>query len=349
MDKVISTTLKVIGVLLVVFALYFLRDVIFYFLFAFLIAAALRPSVDYFEKRKIPRAVSTVSIFLLFLIVILLIFTLTIPLLIQESQTFFNNLPDYLENLIDSFSRLERTESGLYLLKNIESAISNIFQNIPQSIMSIVGTIPKFFGSLHNVIFVLVVAFYLTMKKDIIEKFSTFLFSENKELEKKFLRNWKRAEQLAGRWLQGYLISGITVAILVYIGLSIFGVKYKLLLAFLAGILEIIPLFGPLIAGIIGVFFTLIYAGFPKAILVAIVFLAVQVIENYLITPLVMRNRIYLHPVLVIIILFIGTKVVGILGTIFFIPFFAILLTILKDHYPDYIFWKRDKNLKEIE
>jgi predicted PurR-regulated permease PerM len=339
MDKVISTTLKVIAILLVVWLLYFLRDILAYFLLAFLVSAALRPSVDYLASKKIPRIVGGIIIFLFVGGIFVLIISLALPLLISEIQNLVTNAPQYFHNLINLFPKIEKATNGMLSAKNLQSSLNNFFQTLSHGFTAIFGIVSKFFGGLFNIVFIAIITFFLTIEKDIEKKISKFLFSENKKLETKFFKAWERAGNLAGRWLQGYLIAGTVVGFLVYLGLTIIGVKYALIFAFLAGILEIIPSIGPILAALTASLFALSQGGIPMALWTVIVFLAVQSIQNFLITPFVMKNRVYLHPILVFTALFIGVRIAGTLGAILAVPVTAIILAILRENYPEYIVW----------
>ena len=112
---------------------------------------------------------------------------------------------------------------------------------------------------------------------------------------------------------------GVLVGVLVFLGLSILGVKYALLLAILSGLFEIIPVFGPIISAVpaIGIAFT------QKPILglsVLIPYSIVQQFENHLIYPLVVRKTIGIPPLLVIISIFIGGTLAGFFGILLAVP-----------------------------
>jgi predicted PurR-regulated permease PerM len=337
MDKVISATLKILGVLAGVLILYFIRDVIAYFLIAFILASALRPGVDYFERKKIPRILSSILMFLIFFGLIGVVIGFTLPMFVTEFQNFLNSAPQGLQSITNWLTRIEKTTGGLIMAEQIQNTLSNFFQGLSTSFTSTLTIVSKFFSGLVNVAFVVIITFYFMIEKEVPERLSSLFLSGNKKLENKVLKSWKKAEKLAGRWLQGFLILGTIVAVLVYISLTILGVKYALILALIAGLLEVIPLIGPLISGLIGVSFGIFQGGFTLGLWVAIVFLLVQQLENFIIVPLVMKNRVYLQPILVIIVLFIGSRIGGLLGAIISVPLIAIFLAIIKDHYPNYL------------
>jgi len=141
---------------------------------------------------------------------------------------------------------------------------------------------------------------------------------------------WERAQKKLGRWLQGQLFLGIIVGTLVYMGLCFLNIKYALLLAIFAGVLEIFPYIGPVIAAVPAVIIGFLQAPI-LGLWVLVLYVAVQQLENYLIVPLVIGRVVGLNPIIVIMALLIGAKLGGILGMILAVPITAVLAEFVKD------------------
>ncbi len=131
--------------------------------------------------------------------------------------------------------------------------------------------------------------------------------------------------------MKGQLLLGVLIFVLVYLGLTIFSVPYAFLLALLAGALEIIPVFGPIISAIPGVAFAFSSGGVSLAIVVAGFYLLVQQFENHLIYPLVVRKIVGIPPILVILSLIIGYELIGFLGILISVPAMAVVMEIVDD------------------
>lgn len=331
MSPPISATLKIIGILAGIFFLYSIRDVIAYLLLAFIFASALRPSVNFLEAKKIPRIISSLVIFLLFLGFLTALFWSIFPVFISETQSFISSFPKYWQQFLDWLPQFEEWQAKFPFGESIGNAIDQSLQSISKAITSIIGFAYGFFGQIFNLIFVLIAAFYLVIEKNVGERFSKFFFSRDKELEEKILRFWHLAEKQAGLWLQGYFFLSLIVGTLVYIGLSIIGVKYALVLSVLAGTLEIVPFLGPFFSMVVGFFLVFFQGGFVLALWAVFVFFIVQQIENYLIIPLVMKSRVNLNPLMIVVVLFIGAELGGVLGAILAIPLTAIFLRIYRE------------------
>jgi predicted PurR-regulated permease PerM len=122
-----------------------------------------------------------------------------------------------------------------------------------------------------------------------------------------------------GYWLLGQLILSVVVFGVVFIGLTILKVEYALLLALIAGLLEIIPYIGPFIAGAITAFFAFLQS--PGLALAAVIFfVVVQELEGHVLVPIIMSKSVGLNPVMVILAILIGGSLGGVVGALIAVP-----------------------------
>jgi len=129
-------------------------------------------------------------------------------------------------------------------------------------------------------------------------------------------------DNILGRYIRAQLMLGLIVGTLVFIGLMILSVPNAPLLAVVAGLTEMVPILGPWIGGAIGVLVTLALAP-EKALWVAVVFLAVQILENSLLVPRVQSAYLGLHPVVIIVLLPLGAEIAGFWGIVLAVPLTA--------------------------
>lgn len=141
---------------------------------------------------------------------------------------------------------------------------------------------------------------------------------------------WERAQKKLGRWLQGQLFLSLIIGAMVYLGLYFLGIKFALILAVLAGIFELFPYIGSVIAAVPAVIL-----GFLQSPLlglwVIIFYLIVHQVEGHIISPLVIGKVVGLNPIVVIIALLIGGKLGGAFGIILAVPLAAVFAEILRD------------------
>jgi predicted PurR-regulated permease PerM len=137
-----------------------------------------------------------------------------------------------------------------------------------------------------------------------------------------------------GQWLRAQLILGLVVGIAVYIGLKILGVEYALLLALIAGVLEIVPYLGPILAVV-----PALMIGLAQSPIIGLsvlgLYLLIQQVENNILVPKIMQTVTGLNPVISILALLVGLKAGGIAGAILAIPLAMMAVVILEDLFRD--------------
>jgi len=177
---------------------------------------------------------------------------------------------------------------------------------------------------------ILVISFYLTVQEKGVKR---FIMSLTPAKHQSYLSSLiERIQRKMGGWLRGQLLLMLIVGILTYIALRLIGLKYALVLALIAGILEIVPYIGPIISAIPAVILGFVQSPF-LALLVIILYILIQQIESQIIAPQVMRRAVGLNPIITIIAILIGAKLAGILGIILAVPITAALAEFLKDVY----------------
>jgi len=176
---------------------------------------------------------------------------------------------------------------------------------------------------------IIVISFYLAVQEDGVGKFLKIIVPIKREDH--VIGLWKRSRIKIGRWLQGQLMLGVLVMVLVYLGLTLLGIKNALLLAVLAGLFELIPIFGPIIASVPAIAFGYIDGGVSLALVVAGLYVIIQQFESNLIYPLVVKKVVGVPPIISIIALVIGGKLAGFLGIILAVPIATIFIEILDD------------------
>jgi predicted PurR-regulated permease PerM len=141
---------------------------------------------------------------------------------------------------------------------------------------------------------------------------------------------WQRTERKIGLSMQGQLLMGVMMGMLTYLGLTIIGVKYSLVLGLLVVVAELIP-FGLILATIPGVLFAYIDGGITIAAITGLMYLVLGQFETYLIYPLVVKKATGISPLVVIISLLVGAQLAGFWGVILAVPCAVCLLEFLDD------------------
>lgn len=325
-----STIFKIIFIVLGFVFLYLVRDVLVVLFFAIIIASAIGPFGDWLDKKKIPRLLGILILYLAFFGLLVFLLSLIVPSLAFELSQLTKTLPEFVSDISGALEKAQQRDAGRYFdfLSEIQNQLDAFSQFLAISSQSVINLIVNIFGGVLSTIAVIVISFYLSvMRRGILD----FIQSTVPEKHETYVISlWKRTEYKVGRWFQGQLLLALTVGLAVFIGLSLLNVKYALLLGILAMVLEIVPIVGPVIAAIPAI----IIAFFQSPTLglwVLGFYVGVQQLENHILAPMILGKTVGLNPITVIIALLIGGKVAGILGIIIAVPVAVIIVEILDD------------------
>lgn len=307
-----KTIIFTVTFILLLSVVWLIKDLIFSLFIAFIIAGALRQPVDFLERKRIPRSISSFVVYFIFIFIIFYLFALILPPLAREIIVLSKNLPNIIINVFPNLS----SNFNLGFLSNNIPSLANQTLNLIKSAFS-------------NVIFVssiLFFGFYFLIEKNIVHLLLGNFFDDI-ELNRISLIS-ERAQKRMSSWFWGEIFLMIVVGLLTYIGLSLMGIKYALALAVLSGLLEVVPNLGP-IAAAVPAFFIGLSQSYVTGLSIAALYFVIQQLENNLIVPLVMKKALGIHPIVTLIALIIGGKLAGIMGVILAIPTTIFLETIL--------------------
>lgn len=328
--------LVVIAVLLLF--LYLVREVILMMFVAIVIASGIDPWIDFLQKKRIPRWLSVIFIFLCIIGIIFLTIYLLIPPIASQLHQLIQYLPQYYKFISKQVetSDVMQFESGLEGLQKNFGNLTGKFNDLASNIF---GTFSGVIRGIVSVVVVFVLAFYFVVEED---NFKKFIRSVTPLRYRPYVEDLvDRVQSQVGRWFRGQLLLGLIVGVMVFIGLSLAGVKYALVLALLAAILELVPYVGPVISAVPAVFLGFIQSPILGLIVIGI-YLLVQQLENNLIVPNVMKRVVGLNPLVIILVILVGGKLAGILGAILAVPIATALHVFFLD-----IFEVRDQKEKE--
>jgi len=318
-----GTILKIgIGVL-GFYVLYLIRDILIWLIFALIISILFNPTIDFLQRRRIPRVVAVVLVYLFAFGLISFIIYSIIPLFISEISNFSQVFPQYFEKISPPLKGL-----GLPAFENLENFLNVLGGNLEKMAANIFNTLFAIFGGIFSTIFVLTVALFLSLEEKAVERALILLFP--KKYEAYALSLWEKCEKKVGGWFLSRILGCLFVGALSYIAFLLFNTKYAFSLGLLAAITNFIPVVGPIIAGVV-IFIIVSLDNFLRGIFVLLIFILIQQIENNILTPLLSKKFIGLSPILVLLSIAIGGVLWGILGAILAIPLFGILFEFLRD------------------
>jgi predicted PurR-regulated permease PerM len=291
------------------------------------LASALDPWVDKLERRRIPRGVSLLVMYLLILSILGLVTYLLIPPLVDQIGGLLSSLKEYTPQVDSLLQRLTQSPD-VTLLNQIKSSVADLNSSLTNITSSVFGAVANVFSGIGALLVVLVITFYLTVEEDGLKKFVRSIAPIR--YQPYLVQKANRIQEKMGNWLRGQLIIMLAVGVMAFIGLLVLGVPFALVLAVFAAVAEFVPFLGPLIAAIPAVFFA--WTDSPwKAVGVIILYVIIQQLENQVLSPKVMQKVVGLNPILVIAVVLVGAKVAGIVGILLAVPAATITGIFLED------------------
>lgn len=313
------------------YALWVLRDLALLVITAVVIASALEPGVEFFMRYRIPRVISVLAMYLAVFGTLFGIIYFMLPPIITDTQQFVANAPRYISALPPEISTLATEQltavgQGTGSLLETILAFRSVFAETSEGAFRLISS---FFGGLFALILVVVLSFYFALQETGVEQFLRLVTPQKHE--DYIVGLWGRAKKKIGLWMQGQLVLSLIVGVLVYLTLLLFGIPYALLLAVIAAVFDLVPIFGSLIAGIFGVVVAFSYGGMPLALIAAGIYFIINQLEAHLIYPLVVNKVVGIPPLLVILALIAGGALAGFLGVLLAVPLAAALREFLDD------------------
>ncbi len=314
---------------LLVGLLFYLRDLVLIVLTAIVIASSIEPAVHAFTKRGVPRIWGVIVSYLLVLGTFFGLLVAFVPPILDEAAIFLSRLPETLASL--NFSSLAPGWLPSSIGNSVSSAqlLDSISKTLTDTTGGVFTTFSAFFGGITSFVLIVVFSFYFSVQETGVDDFLRVVTPVKHQAY--VLDLWKRSQDKIGKWMQGQLVLGVIVGILLYLGLTILGVPYALLLAVLAGLMELIPVFGQFIAAVPAIAIAFVAGGVTEAGLVAGLYLVVQQFEAHLIYPVVVKKVVGVPPLLVILALLVGYKLLGFLGVLLSVPIAGAIQELVSD------------------
>jgi len=365
-----GTIVKTLVILAIAGFVYLVSDLILVVLASVVIASAIEPLVVWFRRVRVARLPAVIITYAGLFGALIGLFYFFLPTLLNETLNFTNAFPRYFESTavwnplskeksdqsqkiaqdisqgltqskeiaseisaslesLDSKAQGELAENQISKKAGLSDLITNFQKVLSHFSSGFVNTISAVFGGVLSFVLIVVLSFYLAVQEDGVSNFLKVITPLKNE--KYIISLWKRSQKKIGYWMQGQILLGLIVGVLLYLGLTILGVKNALLLSVFAAFFEIIPLFGPVIAAIPAVLLSFADGGLTAGLLVVGLYLIIQQFENHLIYPLVVKKVVGVSPIMVILALVIGYKLAGFLGVLLSVPIAAAITEYFRD------------------
>lgn len=320
-----KTIFKVFTAIFLFYLIYLAREIALWFFFGLAISILLEPAINALRKIWIPKMVAIVLVYVSILGLLGILIYITAPVFIIEIKQFSNFLPDYFNKINPVLQQL-----GIDFSQSFSEFTKSLVGGLEQSSKGIMNAVMAFFGGLASTVVIITIAFFLSLEDRGPERFLAFISPQ--KYQEHIVVFFEKAQTKVAGWFGARIIACTFVGIGSFIVFYIFGIEYAFLLALIAGVLNFIPYIGPLVTAILLLVFVMVSSGsWLITLYVLLAIWAVQVIENNLLTPFLMKKMIDLPPVLVLISLLLGAQIFGFLGTIFIVPIAGIVYEFVRE------------------
>lgn len=330
-----ETIFRIILILLGIYLAWILWDLVLVVLTSIVIASFMESVIPRFKKIGIGRITGVVIFYVFGLSFLAGIFYLFAPLLITEVYNFAVFISHYAPGIDflnyfsnQAFSGAKDIVVSLSNHLSVESLLSTSKAFITNLSSGFFTTLSVAFGSIFNVILIVIISFYFSIQEQSIEKFIR-LVSPSKN-EEYIVGLWERTRRKIAYWIRGQMLLGLLIGILTYLVLSVMGIQYALLLSIIAGLMEMVP-YGILVALVPAVSFSFLSGGISTALMVLGAYLIIHQFEVYLFFPLVVKKAVGLSPLTVILAVLVGAELAGFWGLMLAIPAAVLLMEIMDD------------------
>lgn len=296
-----------LGLFLLLWLLWQLKNLLFALLIALILTASLRPLVDRLEQGNVPRSIASLFPVLLLLLLSLAIILPTAPVLIDQGKELYDNL-DTIILRVNTWFPVE------IIPEDWAQTAAGQISNIGNRLFQVTGSIIEVFFIAFLTLFIsyYFLLDYQKLRQNLIGFLNGFSAQKSTKI-------FTQVENTLGQWARGQFILSIFVGGLSFLVYLFIGLPFALTLALFAALMELVPNLGPVLAAIPAVLIALTIS--PLTAVYALVgFILIQVVESYLLVPKVMEKTVGLHPVLVVLAIVAGSALLGIMGALLAVP-----------------------------
>jgi predicted PurR-regulated permease PerM len=329
--RMFETVLTVAGVAIVLAALWSAREALMLVYVSALIAMGFSPIVRVIEqrhateRRRVPRWLAILIIYVAILGVLVLIGLMVIPPLVAQAEALWTKMPAEFNKFQTFLIQYKLMTHRVTLEEAVQNAPSGTGGNAVGTVLVAISSV---IGGVFGLITILILTFYLLIEANaMFEYFARFLPASRRADVAVAARE---AVTKVSAWLRAQLILAGVMGVFAAVGLGLMGVPYFYVIALIAAIGETIPIVGPVIGGVTAVAVAITVS--PKlALTVGVYFLVLHQLEANVLVPKIMERRVGVSPVAVMIALLVGGALWGLVGAILAIPTAALLSVVIEE------------------
>ena len=333
--------LQLTGLCIITWLLFQLKILLIYMVIAGIVSLIGRPINQFLIQRLKMRNILGTSITIIFLLGLLIsLFSLFVPLLVQQGENLslleVDLLKNNIETLVEEISIYFQLDNSFW---QQQISVDNLFQNVnfgllPELLNQTLELLGGFTIGLFSIVFIL----FFFLKDSHLQK-QIILALVNDKITDRVEKSIEKTKNLLSRYFLGLLLQ-ISILLIIYsIVLAVFNVENAFIIAFLCALLNLIPYLGPIVGAVLMMLLTMssfIGADFssiilPKTIYVMIGFCVGQMIDNFFSQPYIFSNSVKSHPLEIFIVILASGTLIGPVGMIIAIPLYTTLKVISQE------------------
>lgn len=321
-----STIFRTILILLLFWFLYLIRDILLVLFAALILAWAIEPLAQWLSKWKVPRGVTVVLVYVVGLAVLSGVVSLLVPPLARQVSGAAQSLPGIMTQ-VEEWVGVRGLSSDV-VVGQVQTLLARFGESLANASVNIFQRTRTVFSGVLSVVFVFVLTFYLVIARNPLKRlFSLVLPKQHVAYAHRLL---DRIQRQVGRWVLAQLVLGVIVGTIVGVGLWLLGVPFALLLGLIAGLFEIVPMIGPVLAAIPGVIVG-VTQGWVLGLAALGLYWLTQQFENHVLVPNIMKRAVGLNPLVTLLAVLLGGRLVGVVGVILAVPVAVVVSVFVTD------------------
>jgi len=295
-------------------------------LMATVVAFALGPLVERVEERVGRRALAVALVYVALLVVVVGGVTLLAAPFVGQATALLGDLPSLGNAAKTQAPAVDARLRQLGLPVTVDDLQTRLSGAVSESASVVLGGTLAVLTGLTNfvvdLVLTLVMSLYLVLDGQRLRDGLVQLVPAGRREQAAFVED--TVVRIAGGYLRGQLVMALSIGVLAGVGALIFGLRYPVVIAVMAGVFELVPMFGPIIGAVPALLAALLQP-FPTVLWVALYFLAIQQVESNVLAPRITGHAVGLHPLGAMVALLAGFEAAGVFGALFAVPVAAVL------------------------
>lgn len=324
-------------------------SILFPFGLSLILALLLHPLAETIQKtveklgwKRMPFDLSIILSFIVFLIVLSGVIIYIFVPFVNEFRQFIANIPSMVQDLQNTLPRLERFYSIDVMPPEIRRVAENLMAQIGNYTVRLaqfsLSAIFSFASTMIELIVVPFITFYMIKKGSVFCDVFISLFPER--YHNHLYNLFTEIHFVLSAYVRGQLMLSTLMAAVIFLGMLFFNIPYPLVIALLAGVVEMIPVMGPIIGAVPPVLLALVQST-GLAVQVIVFYVFVQQLDGHLVMPKLMGHIIRIHPVAIIAAVLLGGHLYGVVGMMIAVPVLSVLQILLRHMW----FYDRYRNM----